>query len=205
MTGPEPDPGDKLRASDADRQTIVDQLQAAFSEGRLDLTELDERTASAYAAKTMGDLKELTRDLPPPGTRAELPASAQPAPPAKAPDDFVDRMKAGVAALPPWVMPVVGVIVAMNVAGWIVASAVGGGHVVFPWWIILIVIWVVGGRAHKQQQREQRIRMRDEQRLRQEERRQQWQQRRADNEWYDRYHRRSRGYYDRRYQDEDDD
>lgn len=193
MTTPEPDPGDKLRASDADRQAIVDQLQAAFSEGRLDLSELDERTAGAYAAKTMGELKEFTRDLPPPGTRAELPASAQPAPPAKAPDDFVDRMKAGVAALPPWVMPVVAVIVAMNVAGWIIASAVGGAHAVFPWWIILIIIWVVGGRAHKQQQREQRQRMRDEQR-----------RRRADNEWYDRYHRRSRGYYDHRYRDDDD-
>lgn len=198
MTNPEPeDPADKLRASDADRQNIVDQLQAAFAEGRLDLSELDERTAAAYAAKTMGDLKGLTRDLPPPGTRAELPASAQPAPPTRAPDDFVDRMKAGVAGLPPWVMPVVAVIVAMNVAGWIVASAVGGAHAVFPWWIILIVIWVVGGRAHRQQQREQRQRIADERRRQQ--------RRYPDNEWYDRYHRRSRGYYDRRYHDEDDD
>ena len=40
------------------------QLNAAFAEGRLDVGELDERVAAAYAAKTLGELVPLTADLP---------------------------------------------------------------------------------------------------------------------------------------------
>jgi hypothetical protein len=43
---------------------VVAQLNAAFSEGRLDVAELDERVAAAYAAKTLGELVPLTVDLP---------------------------------------------------------------------------------------------------------------------------------------------
>lgn len=55
---------DNLRASDADRQVVADKLRAALEEGRLDLTEYDERLAKAYAAKTYGDLNGLLVDLP---------------------------------------------------------------------------------------------------------------------------------------------
>ena len=43
---------------------MVAQLNAAFAEGRLDVAELDERVAAAYAAKTLGELVPLTADLP---------------------------------------------------------------------------------------------------------------------------------------------
>jgi len=185
---PEPLPADALRASDADRQKVVDRLQEAFTEGRLDLTELDERTAGAYAAKTVGDLKPFTVDLPAPGTRS-VPTPPKPVEKKSSVEDAVDRLKAGVAALPSWVMPLVGVIVAINVVGWVFASMSHGAHGVFPWWIFLIIIWVAGGRAHHRQ--------------RHEDRRQQQQRRRPDNDWYDRYHRRSRGQYDSRYRDRD--
>ncbi|QFZ24853.1 DUF1707 and DUF2154 domain-containing protein [Saccharothrix syringae] len=52
-----------MRASDADREKVAQVLQRAHGEGRLDLHELDERLASAYAAKTYGDLVPLTADL----------------------------------------------------------------------------------------------------------------------------------------------
>ena len=39
-----------MRAADADRQKIADQLKAALDEGRLSLHEYDERVAQAYAA-----------------------------------------------------------------------------------------------------------------------------------------------------------
>ena len=43
---------------------MVAQLNSAFAEGRLDVAELDERVAAAYAAKTLGELVPLTADLP---------------------------------------------------------------------------------------------------------------------------------------------
>lgn len=53
-----------IRASDADREHVVEILREAYSTGRLSLEEFDERTTHAFAAKTWGGLRELTRDLP---------------------------------------------------------------------------------------------------------------------------------------------
>ncbi|BCJ44251.1 hypothetical protein GCM10010168_10640 [Actinoplanes ianthinogenes] len=59
-----------LRAADADRQQIADQLKGALDEGRLSLHEYDERVAGAYAARTYAELLVLVQDLPRPGTSA---------------------------------------------------------------------------------------------------------------------------------------
>jgi hypothetical protein len=53
-----------IRASDHDRESTVEVLREAYTAGRLDLDEFDERTSAAYASKTWGDLRELTADLP---------------------------------------------------------------------------------------------------------------------------------------------
>jgi len=53
-----------IRASDKERESVVDVLRDAYTEGRLTLEEFDERTSAAYASKTWGDLRELTADLP---------------------------------------------------------------------------------------------------------------------------------------------
>jgi hypothetical protein len=53
-----------MRASDQDRDAVVDILRDAFSAGRITLEEFDERTSSAYASKTWGELRALTADLP---------------------------------------------------------------------------------------------------------------------------------------------
>lgn len=55
---------DRMRASDADRERVVERLRTALNEGRLDLGEYDERMQQAYAAKTYGDLDRLLTDLP---------------------------------------------------------------------------------------------------------------------------------------------
>jgi hypothetical protein len=55
---------DEIRAADADRQAVADQLRAALDEGRLELHEYDERLQRAYAAKTYGELSALLADLP---------------------------------------------------------------------------------------------------------------------------------------------
>jgi hypothetical protein len=57
-----PDSG--IRASDHDRESAVEVLREAFTAGRLTLDEFDERTTSAYASRTWGDLRRLTEDLP---------------------------------------------------------------------------------------------------------------------------------------------
>ena len=53
-----------IRASDKERESVVDVLRDAYTEGRLTLEEFEERTSAAYASKTWADLRELTVDLP---------------------------------------------------------------------------------------------------------------------------------------------
>ena len=53
-----------IRASDVDREVVVATLRDAYTAGRLTLEEFDERTTTAFAAKTWGGLRALTRDLP---------------------------------------------------------------------------------------------------------------------------------------------
>jgi hypothetical protein len=55
-----------LRASDSDREQLVDVLKAAFSEGRLTQDEYTARMEQAYTAKTYGELRTLVGDLPSP-------------------------------------------------------------------------------------------------------------------------------------------
>jgi hypothetical protein len=54
-----------IRASDQDRESAVELLGEAYAAGRLNREELDERAAAAYSAKTWGELRDLTADLPP--------------------------------------------------------------------------------------------------------------------------------------------
>ncbi len=53
-----------LRASDADRDATADRLRQHHTDGRLDQDEFQERLDRCFAAKTVGELAELTRDLP---------------------------------------------------------------------------------------------------------------------------------------------
>lgn len=139
----EPDP-DAIRAGDADRQSTVDRLRQAFAEGRLELSELDERVTRAHVATTIGELRELAADLP-----AIRPAAIRrPA--------FVRR-----PALPAWLgrpphsMLAIAVV---NAVVWFVASLARGasldghGDWLYPWWIGIAVGWlllVVAGSARR--------------------------------------------------------
>lgn len=71
-----PDPGSpspELRASDADRERVAEQLRDALAEGRLDMEEFEERLEAAFKARTYRELAPLTRDLP--GVHAVAPVS----------------------------------------------------------------------------------------------------------------------------------
>jgi hypothetical protein len=74
-----------LRASDADRDRVIELLRAAVADGRLDPAEFDERLDAALAARTIEALAPLTADLiAVPGSDAALtlPLAGTPAEPA---------------------------------------------------------------------------------------------------------------------------
>jgi hypothetical protein len=67
-------PEPHLRAGDTDRAAVAAVLGRHMAEGRLTVAEYDERVTRAYAARTFGDLAELTTDLP----QAERPRTVEP-------------------------------------------------------------------------------------------------------------------------------
>jgi hypothetical protein len=67
-----------IRASDAERQRVVEALRDQAAAGRLDVEELEDRVARAYAARTRGQLDPLLADLPTPPARRPAVAPAPP-------------------------------------------------------------------------------------------------------------------------------
>jgi hypothetical protein len=68
-----------LRASDAERERTATLLREHYAAGRLTPEELDERIDAAYAARTVGQLDALVRDLPAtPGAPSQRRRTANP-------------------------------------------------------------------------------------------------------------------------------
>jgi Domain of unknown function (DUF1707) len=66
----------RIRASDQDRDDAAELLIEAYAVGRLSREELDDRATAAYSAKTRGELRDATADLPLPGARPGLPSDS---------------------------------------------------------------------------------------------------------------------------------
>ena len=62
-----------MRASDHDRQVVVDRLRTGLEDGRLKMEEYVERMGRAYQAVTYADLATLHADLPAADRVAEQP------------------------------------------------------------------------------------------------------------------------------------
>ncbi|WP_344649693.1 DUF1707 domain-containing protein, partial [Cryptosporangium japonicum] len=79
-----------VRASDKDRERVVELLRQHTSEGRLTIEEYEQRVETAYATKTVAELRPLLADLPVPLDEV-LPAAAvvKPARPAEHFDGWV--------------------------------------------------------------------------------------------------------------------
>ena len=58
-----------LRASDEDRERIVDRLHKAATEGRIASDELEQRVSAALKARTYAELEQTVADLPGPRSR----------------------------------------------------------------------------------------------------------------------------------------
>ena len=54
----------RLRASDADREQVIDVLKVAFAQGRLTKDDLDLRAAQAFISRTYAELAAVTADTP---------------------------------------------------------------------------------------------------------------------------------------------
>ncbi|HEY2304555.1 MAG TPA: DUF1707 domain-containing protein [Streptosporangiaceae bacterium] len=118
---------DRMRASDADREALTARLRDHYAEGRLTQDELDERVSAALGAKTFGELRTLTTDLPGP----------VPAPPRTVARPTWDGP-------PPWQRhrhhrPPVGLF--LLIALLLVLSS-GGGWAVFGFFRLLLVFWL---------------------------------------------------------------
>jgi hypothetical protein len=73
--GEPPEPVPDLRASDADRDRVIDVLRAATADGRLTADEFSERMEAALSSRTFRELAPLTADLAMPPAR-QAPESA---------------------------------------------------------------------------------------------------------------------------------
>jgi hypothetical protein len=149
---------DAMRASDNDRERVVQALQEQVGEGRLTLSEFEQRSTDAYGtAKTVGDLRELTNDLPvdplapppkpmaawqqpypmpaiPPWAQRTFPADHSYGPPANRRPGHPVRIAAGAL-----------------MAMWLVAAIVGAAfHVfVFPLPLLFIAFFLLRGNRRR--------------------------------------------------------
>lgn len=125
---------DRMRVSDADREAVTAKLRDHYAEGRLDSDELDERVTAALHAKTYGDLRALTTDLPgpagvPPRTMAR-PSSDGPSAWRHGPPQWRRRHR------PP-------VLLFGLIALLVVLASGGGGFVLFGFLRLIVMFWLV--------------------------------------------------------------
>jgi uncharacterized protein DUF1707 len=148
MSSPEPQPlePNSMRAGNQDREKVVAHLNSAFAEGRLDVSELDERVAAAYQAKTLGELVPLTADLPAQYAASPVRRPAPQSPARPAPEGHETARWA----------PVAGglAIFLVNVVIWAAVSA-GTGDLIYFWpiWtaipLVLALIGMVASGGHR--------------------------------------------------------
>lgn len=118
----------QMRAADSDRERVAEQLRSAHAEGRLDLTEYDERVQQAWAARTYGELEVLTADLPQAQSSAARATHDEVQLPGRQP-----RRRGRRAAVAAWASAS-----AINLAIWAIVSLTTLSWV-YPWWV-----WVAG-------------------------------------------------------------
>ncbi len=102
------------RASDRERDAVVQRVQEAFAEGRLDDTEFDERMRAALTARTHGDLDVLLTDLP-----ATSAAATGPAVSGRGPGRFAIALKSSVRRAGRWRVPDRYTAVVYKGGGWL--------------------------------------------------------------------------------------
>ncbi len=126
---------DELRAADVDRAFVADLLKKAVDEGRLSLSEFDERLQQTYESRTYGDLDKVIGDLPRPSRRSMM----VPAPPVSpVPTGWAPKEPQRGASWLFYAWRAWAIAVAVNVVIWILVSLTNA-ELVYPW-----PLWVAG-------------------------------------------------------------
>jgi hypothetical protein len=99
--------------SDSERDAVLQRVQAAFAEGRLDDTEFDERMRAALTARTQADLDALLADLP------AVQAPSAPAVAGRGPGRFAIALKSSVRRGGRWRVPERYTTVVYKGGGWL--------------------------------------------------------------------------------------
>jgi hypothetical protein len=147
-----PEQVETMRAADADRHKIADQLKASLDEGRLSLGEYDERVRDAYAARTYAELLILVADLPTPGTSAaEVNAK-------RSAELRREARKLPMALTVLWT--IWGAVTAVNIVVWVLVAATADSDIyLWPVWLLVpgaaLAAVTVGVQRIRHQQREQ--------------------------------------------------
>jgi hypothetical protein len=135
-----------VRVSDAEREAVVARLQAALTEGRLELQEFEERSAAAYAAKTEAELVPLTSDLP--ANVGMVPKTS--ADPTTAEVMSARRRQLLAGSEQAWVRTAI-VLVVIWVIGLVVGYGIQGFWPLYPlgiWGAVLLARRLTGGRRY---------------------------------------------------------
>jgi len=157
---------EELRAADVDREFVVERLKGALDEGRLSLSEYDERLQQTYSARTYGDLDRLLADLPLQGHAQLVPAPPTSPAASTSPPVTATAVPPG-RAVPRWLAIVWGAwltAVLVNVAIW-GAVVLSTGHFIYfwpiwvagPWGAVLVATTISGllsGEPHKYHDRQ---------------------------------------------------
>ncbi|MFY9935041.1 MAG: DUF1707 domain-containing protein [Streptosporangiaceae bacterium] len=102
-----------IRASDQERDAVLQRVQEAFAEGRLDDTEFDQRMRAALTARTHADLDQLLADLPAAAEHRTAPAIS------RGPGRFAIALKSSVRRGGRWRVPDRYTTVVYKGSGWL--------------------------------------------------------------------------------------
>jgi hypothetical protein len=91
-----------MRAGDRERDAVVQKLQEAFADGRLDDDEFDQRTRAALTARRTAELDVLTHDLP---QTADVPRPVSQATGGRSPGRFAVAYKSSIRRGGRWRVP----------------------------------------------------------------------------------------------------
>ena len=117
-----------FRASDEDRERIVERLHKAATEGRIAAEELEHRVSSALKARTYDELDSTVADLPAPRSRGRREPEHR-----SVGHQVVSTVTANPILLL-FAIPVLAVSAAMLLA------------VTMVWFVVMVVVLVLGGR-----------------------------------------------------------
>jgi hypothetical protein len=123
----------EMRASDADRDRVAGALREHCAQGRLTVDELNQRLDATYVARTLGELEQVTKDLPEEDLDYRPIAAHQRARSAPARRSGGGLYRTGLRTA--WATYATVNLICFTV--WLIVAATGGG--LYPWFL-----WVAG-------------------------------------------------------------